>query len=264
MNFANQVIERCQSTNDLARDLAEKGYPHGTWISSRIQESGRGRLGRKWSSIEGNLFLSYLTRIEPKALWSWIPLTTAVAIAQCLIRHFPDLGIRVKWPNDLWIVQPGVEGKLGGILCEGASSIHSFVVVGIGLNCRAAPDPQEVGQPVVDLASSVRIRELSADDIRAPLIESLNRCFERLKVEGTNWIARDYEKMSLFAPGTSVCWGDPAHEAKVIGLGPSAELRVQYASGDVRHLFSEEVRVRPSGLNWDVGRSLLKAGGSRP
>src|SRR5690606_21800140 len=54
----NLVLEEIESTNDYARNLGEEGLPHGTWISTRIQTQGRGRLGREWRSSEGNLFLS--------------------------------------------------------------------------------------------------------------------------------------------------------------------------------------------------------------
>ena len=67
MSPANRVVERCVSTNDLARSLGEAGAPHGTWVSAKVQEAGRGRLGRKWESLEGNLFLSLIARLENKS-----------------------------------------------------------------------------------------------------------------------------------------------------------------------------------------------------
>ncbi len=246
MNYANQVIDRCRSTNDLVKELAEKGYPHGTWVSARAQEAGRGRLGRKWSSIEGNLFLSYLTRIEPRERWSWIPLTTAVATVRCLAGLFPEISLRIKWPNDLWVSYRGADAKLGGILCEGTSSSHPYIVVGIGLNCRQAPDSQTVGQQAADLTSCLGGRAIHADDVRAPLIESLNDSFGRLATDGKEWVAQEYEKWNLFSPGTEVAWGSPQLKATVVGLGDSGELIVRNSAGEVRGLFSEELSVRPA------------------
>src|SRR4051794_2063446 len=78
--FANCVLDRCSSTNDYARILGDRGYPHGTWVAVGIQEAGRGRLGRKWESLEGNLFLSLVVRLEPRALWSWVPLVSTMAL----------------------------------------------------------------------------------------------------------------------------------------------------------------------------------------
>ena len=139
--IANQVIESCESTNDLARELGEAGYPHGTWISARQQSRGRGRLGRQWQSIEGNLFLSIIVRPEMRELWTWVPMATAIAIAEALRSLFPELPVQVKWPNDLW-----VHGKkLGGILCEAVGGrADSFIVIGIGLNCAVAPEGSRI------------------------------------------------------------------------------------------------------------------------
>src|SRR5271154_5529206 len=110
----NSVIERCDSTNDLARQLGESGCPHGSWISARVQEKGRGRLGREWQSMEGNLFLSIIVRPEKRSLWTWVPMASAIGAAETLSELYPKLQVRVKWPNDLWADRK----KLGGILCE--------------------------------------------------------------------------------------------------------------------------------------------------
>ena len=41
------------STNTRARSLAEEGAPHGSVVVAEIQNAGRGRRGRQWSSPEG-------------------------------------------------------------------------------------------------------------------------------------------------------------------------------------------------------------------
>jgi BirA family biotin operon repressor/biotin-[acetyl-CoA-carboxylase] ligase len=80
------IVDRCSSTNDLARKLGEQGQPHGTWVSARVQEAGRGRLGRVWQGIEGNLFLSIVCRVGPPAIWTWVPLASAVGVARAAAR----------------------------------------------------------------------------------------------------------------------------------------------------------------------------------
>src|SRR4051794_23597950 len=97
----NTVLDSCESTNDCARALGEKGFAHGTWVSARRQTGGRGRLGRSWASIEGNLFLSLIVRIDRKDVWTWIPLAAAAGVVTALRARFENLDIRIKWPNDL-------------------------------------------------------------------------------------------------------------------------------------------------------------------
>ena len=237
---ANQLIDECKSTNDLAKNLADRGFPHGTWISARKQTSARGRQGRRWESLEGNLFLSLVCRIENLALWTWIPLTTAVAVAQCIQTEFPSLAVQVKWPNDLWLNS----AKLGGILCEGfPRPVNPFVIIGIGLNCVAVP--RNLDRPIADLASSVGLGIPYADRLRPLILQQLELDLGVLKSQGPASIRSRYDQIALFQSGTSITWADGLRTGLVNGLGPQGELEVkQNASGPIERLYAEEISVK--------------------
>jgi BirA family biotin operon repressor/biotin-[acetyl-CoA-carboxylase] ligase len=230
--FANQLIDRCASTNDLCRLLGESGYPHGSWVSARIQDQGRGRLGRQWQSLEGNLFFSMLVRPVRRELTSWIPLTAGLACAVALERVQAPAGIRLKWPNDLWLGG----AKAGGLLCEGVSGLNGvFVVIGIGLNCTSAPE--NVGQPTASLG-------VSADVLRPVLIKELLSWLSLLEQQGSDPVRREYEKRALFSPGTHVSWS--GRTGTVLGLGEAGQLRVKCQDdGTELLLLAEDVSVRP-------------------
>jgi BirA family biotin operon repressor/biotin-[acetyl-CoA-carboxylase] ligase len=237
---ANQVLERCESTNDLARALGQAGYPNGTWVSARFQERGRGRLGRSWQTIEGNLFLSVIARIPEMRFWTWVPLLTAIAIAEAIRQAEPSLDTRIKWPNDLWIGR----AKLGGILCEAiASKMDSFIVIGIGLNC--AGSPKGLDQDTISL-SEARGSPIIADDIRPAVLESLRARLERLRSAPERLIEelkRDYARLAALAPGTAITWSQ-GRQGKVLGLGESGELKVLTSEGAEERLLAEDVRIR--------------------
>lgn len=234
MTIANQVLDRCESTNDLARELGQAGSPHGTWISARAQEKGRGRLGRQWQSTEGNLFLSIVVRPPRKEHWSWIPMATAIAVAETLNAKFQNLRLQVKWPNDLWVDHK----KLGGILCEAVGGRgESFVVIGIGLNCESAP--QGLDQPTISLSEKLD-RKIGSDDIRLSLIEGVLAWMELDPAR----IAATYEKLAAFLPGTEIEWAEGAERGSVLGLGRSGELRVKNSRGELVSLFAEDVKIR--------------------
>lgn len=237
----NQVVDSCGSTNDLARRLGESGFPHGTWISARRQEQGRGRLGRVWQGIDGNLFLSIVARLEPQALWTWIPLSAAVGVAQALRAGNPGLDLRIKWPNDLWISR----AKVGGILCEGVGSAQgSFIVIGIGLNCVAAPERSQVDQEVTSLSAALGSR-IDADSVRGSVIRGVLSALEELGSRGAGAIAERYSEYPALAPGTSIEWGSGL-QGWVVGLGPAGELVVRSSEGKEARLFAEDVKVRLS------------------
>ena len=253
--FANRVLDRCTSTNDLARQLGEQGAPHGTWVSAKIQERGRGRLGRQWQSLEGYLFLSTVARIEEKALWTWVPLTAAVAVARTLTKYFPELEgqVRIKWPNDLWLMKPTGGAKLGGILCEAVGNpIGSFIIIGLGVNCAFAPEVPD--QPTASLSEAIALKRVTAEGIRETVIQSLHITLDELNRAGTQSIIRDYERWAALRPGQDIEWTHPSQlgaqgalaHGVISGLGALGELCVLDQYGKEIKLFAEDVRVRPS------------------
>jgi BirA family biotin operon repressor/biotin-[acetyl-CoA-carboxylase] ligase len=241
-SLANQVLDRCHSTNDVAKSLAEEGAPHGTWVSARVQEGGRGRLNRKWESAQGNLYLSIVTRIHDQTLWSWAPLTAGVAVARALRTLFPELEVRIKWPNDLWLHG----AKLGGILCEGArSNSGSYIVIGIGLNCEFTP--RGLDQKAIDLTSA-RGTLTSPDQVRLPLISSLLNEIETLISQGPQQIEFSYDHWAFFSKGTVVEWGkaddNSSQNYQVLGLGPLSELQVVSQNGQIVSIYADDVRKK--------------------
>ena len=90
------------STNDDARELAVAGAPEGTVVLAREQRSGRGRLGRAWSSPPGGVYASIVLRPEvetPDAIV--LPLVVGLGVACGL----DTLGVQssLKWPNDVLV-----------------------------------------------------------------------------------------------------------------------------------------------------------------
>jgi len=236
------LLESCASTNDSAKSLAEKGAPHGTWVSAKTQEAGRGRLGRGWTSLEGNLFLSLVVRIEDKRLWSWIPLGTAVGIVRYLRKKFPPfnlpaLEVNVKWPNDIYL-----EGrKLGGILCESVGGPHSFVIVGIGLNCAASPSEPDLN--AVDITAKLDGPTITADSLRLELVSAVLEELNTLACEGPMKISNCYRKWAWLSPGTEIQWDEGQKRGVVHDLGPSGELEVRTSQDGVISLFAEDVSL---------------------
>lgn len=125
------------------------------------QSGGRGRRGRKWvSPLAANLYLS-LSRTFDGGLARLPGLSLAAGVATAEALHeLGFTGVRVKWPNDVVIVEDAGAGttmrKLGGLLVEGGGEVAgpARVVLGLGLNV-AMPGPAatQIGQPWIDLAT---------------------------------------------------------------------------------------------------------------
>lgn len=228
------LIDECESTNDLAKKMGEEGAPHGSWISARHQTNGRGRLGRVWTAESGNLYFSLIARVSDGYPITWIPLKAALATVQAVRRLKPGLDLKIKWPNDLVTFDVGGVRKAGGILCEGVGSRGgTFIVIGIGLNCRSAP---QVDQPTTSL-------DLDVDALRPLLVEELLR-----ELDASSSDER-YLDHSLFSKGDPIEWIDLREPEKGVatgtfeGIGKLGELIAQTSEGR-KPLYSEEVKLK--------------------
>ena len=97
------------------------------------QDSGKGRQGRCWESIEGNFFGSTIVQLragDPAA--PALSLVAGLALAEAIDIAAPDASVILKWPNDVLLG----DAKLAGILLERSGE---RVVAGFGVNLAGAP-----------------------------------------------------------------------------------------------------------------------------
>ena len=139
------------STNAEALARVRAGEHGPLWITSAVQESGRGRRGKDWASPPGNLYASLLlTDPAPQAVASQLSFVAAIALHDAVADCAPQLGplLKVKWPNDLLLGG----AKIAGILIEAESGSPFAAVIGMGVNC--ASHPAETPYPATDLAKA--------------------------------------------------------------------------------------------------------------
>jgi BirA family biotin operon repressor/biotin-[acetyl-CoA-carboxylase] ligase len=131
------------STNEEARRRAEAGEAGPLWILAERQTAGRGRRGRTWATLDGNLAATLLLRpkAQPAAQLSF---AAALAVAEMAAHFAPQAPIMVKWPND--VLADG--RKLAGILLEAGSD---WLAIGIGVNLAQFPEDTEF--PATSLAA---------------------------------------------------------------------------------------------------------------
>jgi BirA family biotin operon repressor/biotin-[acetyl-CoA-carboxylase] ligase len=150
---AHAVVD---STNDLARRAAEDGAPEGLVVWGGEQRQGRGRLGRRWASPPGNLYVSIVLRptVEARRL-SEVTFVAALALADALatVPGLPQAAL--KWPND--VLLDGA--KIAGILLEGAlgrDNRPAWLVLGTGVNIAHRPESSDYPTAALaDLATPV-------------------------------------------------------------------------------------------------------------
>ena len=72
-------------------------------IKANKQTKGRGTMGKKWISKNGNLFLSIFFEFNPKLLnFKQYAVLNAFVLKKILAKYVIK-NVKIKWPNDLLI-----------------------------------------------------------------------------------------------------------------------------------------------------------------
>ena len=128
-------LQEVDSTNTYLKNNIDLKKEHGLVIITKMQTSGRGRLGKKFISIPNknvtfSVILDPCLPLEKIHLYS---LLAGVVVSRVLENYVDD--VKLKWPNDVL-----VRGKkICGILIETTKSIecqHPYLILGIGLNTK--------------------------------------------------------------------------------------------------------------------------------
>lgn len=150
--FGLLAHDTINSTNAEALTLARTGAAGPFWITARRQTAGRGRRGKEWISIPGNLYATLLLiDPAPPARSAELSFVAALAVHDAIADRAPELQPRLslKWPNDVL----HNDAKLAGILLESEHAAQRLAVaIGIGINCRH--HPAQTAFPATDLCAA--------------------------------------------------------------------------------------------------------------
>jgi len=186
-------FKETESTNILARDMAGS-VDEGTVVIAESQTGGRGRMGRKWISPEGGIWLSVILKPKMQPLHApRITLLAGVAAAKT-IRGY-GLSAKIKWPNDVLINGK----KVCGILTEIGAEMDSiqYVVVGVGIDANV--DTETFPEEFRDSSTSLK-NELGFDINRVEfvqrLLSELETLYMKFQKEGFSSILEEWRNMS--------------------------------------------------------------------
>lgn len=232
------------STNTRAKELGEKGAPHGTLVVAEQQTAGKGRRGRSWVSPAGSsIYMTLLLRpeVEPSRA-PMLTLLMAYSIAEAL-RESEQIDVQIKWPNDLVLNKK----KICGILTEMSAEVDyvHYVVIGVGINVNTEEFPEEIAR----MATSLRVK-LGREFRRAEIISSIMQKFENYyeafcKDGNLSCIVDGYNRI-LVNKDSEVRVLEPGNEynAKALGIDDTGELIVEKEDKSRTRIFSGEVSVR--------------------
>lgn len=188
-----KYFDETESTNIIAREIAGS-VEEGTVVIAESQTGGRGRMGRKWISPEGGVWLSIILKPMIQPVYApRITLLAGVSVAKT-IRSY-GIEARIKWPNDVLIN----EKKVCGILTEIGAEIDmiDYIIVGIGIDANV--DTESFPEEFRESSTSLK-KELGYAINRVEFVQRLLGEFEALYLkfqkEGFPPILEEWRRMS--------------------------------------------------------------------
>lgn len=131
-----QYFEKIDSTQNFALDIAKNAHD-GTIVIAKNQTKGKGRIGKKWISPPGGIWLSII--LKPTidiTIASLIPMSTSLALVLAIEKTL-KIKPKLRWPNDVIINGKKVAGVIVDVSVK-SNEIES-IVLGIGINFQINP-----------------------------------------------------------------------------------------------------------------------------
>jgi BirA family biotin operon repressor/biotin-[acetyl-CoA-carboxylase] ligase len=282
-------LKETASTMDEARALADSAQ-HGTVLAADYQSAGRGRAGRPWKMNKGEslpftVILKYGSfESIPVCFTLRAGLAVSAAIEEFAAEYLSTENgplknrVKIKWPNDIILIQKDGKGKkAAGILSEASGGT---VLLGIGINVAQTEFPAELAGKACSIAEwisndseSILAAAASLAEKRFTLLEKiLGKLFRELdsseafppSMDGsmTDWRQRLDEKLYMkgqsvsFVPGPAPKAPDgsgnsgPGTESPCLvngvleGIGENGEIRIAPPDGgNVLSFITGELKV---------------------
>lgn len=185
---------KIDSTQTLAKKLAESSAIKNLIILAEKQSTSYGRLGRKWISNEGGLWISILLkpRLMPQAA-TLLTLIFSLAVRET-VQAYTDKKLYVKWPNDIYAVGK----KICGILTELSAELDAtrWVVIGAGLNVNNRV-PEKLKRIAITL-ERLAGRKLDRTGILIEILDNFRRRYDYFIKNGFNDFRAEYRSNSIW------------------------------------------------------------------
>ncbi len=242
-----RCYEKVDSTNSLAKRIAAEELGEKVVIVAECQISGRGRLGRNWSSIPGKgIWMSIILRpkLLPKDV-QIITLAAGVAVVRS-IKQVTGISTGIKWPND--IVVNGQ--KICGILTEMSTEMDSvnYIIVGIGLNVLHEEEdfPEEIREAAGSLKMAAGDKVLPQRSVLlSNILAEFDIWYEKIAFGFTQDIISEWKNHSVtLGKQVRVININEEFRGKAIDIASDGSLVVDCGNGTVHEVSSGEISIR--------------------
>lgn len=193
--FSVIVEDSLHSTNDYLLDLLQKnsgGMPK-TAVLAETQTAGKGRQGRTWFSLRGNISMSVFWPFQGQLEKLYgLSLVVGIAVARVLKAN-GLVDVQLKWPNDIY----WHGHKMGGILIETKQNRTGIIdtVIGLGLNIVEMDEySKQIGQKCASLENAVQ-HKIYRDKLVAQLLIELDITLTTFTAKGFGDFIEEWQSL---------------------------------------------------------------------
>lgn len=228
---------RITSTQDKAKKFAQKGLAEGTVVIAETQTQGKGRLGRRWVSPKGGIWLSIILRPEVTPVETpKITMIGSLAVAKAIAELF-RLEVKLKWPNDVVVRTFSGIGfkKVCGVLTEMVSGISrvNYVITGLGINVNNRIPPALRGAAIS--LNEVVGRNLPRRKLLRKVLEKFDKYYLDFKKQGMGAILQECKRISaVLDKEVKIECADEIIEGKALDIDEYGALIVETENGRKR------------------------------
>jgi len=240
-------FDTIDSTQNQAMKMASDEANNGTVIIAEKQTCGKGRLGRKWISPKGGIWLSII--LHPKfdiSVITLFPIASALALSNAIEKTL-NIKSELKWPNDITIKGKKVAGMLVDASLE--SNKIENLILGVGINFDV--DVKQIEKILKDTPNFYGVASLSEQNktikpilLVQSLLMELEHIYNLLNAGDTEKIIRDWtKKSSTIGQNIELTTEDGKIKGKAIKLDDDGALVIsenkknrRITSGDITHL----------------------------
>lgn len=222
--------ETVTSTNTILEKnpKLQNHLPDGFTATATTQLAGRGRGTNAWiSPPRGQLIFSVAVRhpltLNEKAPVVFVQYLAAIAVAEGVRTYdkgYKDMPVKLKWPNDVFALDPTKPGKneyikIGGILVNSSYSNGNYnLVIGIGVNCaNAAPTTS------LNALRPARTPEFQLEKCLARILTTFEDIYKRFCEVGFDRILEEqYYRLWLHSGQIVTLEAEGGVRARVVGI----------------------------------------------
>jgi len=233
------------STNEVAKRLAQEGAQEGVVVIAERQKKGRGRGGKPWISPIGGAWMSIILRPDTLPINApQLTFTAGVAAAKTIKEEYA-LEVGIKWPNDILIENKKVCGILTEIITEKDSI--DYIIAGIGIDANVDLDqlPPELREHTTSLKSELDM-EISRMMLVRKFLENFEAMYNEFNQGNFQKILKKWRKYSkTIGSNVEINKGTEIVKGEAVGVNREGALILELKDGSLRKIISGECRHIP-------------------